>query len=113
MDTESTVAIVCVVVALVLLILMTIFTMVKAWRQISRELSEKEKSQRSVPNTYDNMDCIQDEHAFNASVVIKDIECGGTDDRGQTADSRMSCTHGDHSLNKEVVVHEENNDTSF
>ena len=90
---------------------MTIYTMVKAWRQISRELAEREQCQTSLPNTYDNMDCIENEAALNASVVTKDSEdAQAAADRRRTVDS---CADSEHSANNEVTVHVETYDTSF
>ena len=115
MDTESVVAIISIVVALVLLIAMAVFTMVKAWRQIDRERAEREQCQRSLAHTYENTDCIENEHTLGANGA----ECGehaqAATDRGQTADSHdhseVSCTHSDQ--NEKVIVHVETNDTSF
>ena len=119
MDTESAVAIICAVVALVLLISMAVFTMVKAWKKISRELAEKEHAQLVAPNVYENIDCIENERALSDNDVTKASELAqATADRGQTADlygnAEMSCTHSDQAVNKRVLVHvETNHDTSF
>ena len=117
MDTESLVAIICIVVALVFLLSMTIFTLVKAWTQISRELAEREQCQRSLAHTYENTDCIENEHALDANDAGYSEHAQAATDRGQTADSHdhseVSCTHSDQAVNKKVLVQVETNDTSF
>lgn len=118
MDTESAVAIICIVIALVILISLTVFTMVKAWRQISRELAEREHCQRTAPVAYENMGCI----ATGNAVSDNDGTSNGghaltTTDRGHSADTHanreVSCAHNDQAVNKRILVQVESNDTSF
>ena len=116
MDTESIVAIACVAIAIVMLISLTIFIMLKSWRQISRELAEREHSQRAIPETYENMDCIETEYAL--SIGTNNDHAQGKPDRGQSADSHvyteLVCKNNDETVNKRILVEEEtNHDTSF
>ena len=110
-------AIICIVVALVFLISLTIFTIVKAWTQISRELAERDQCQRSLAHTYENTDCIENEYALGANDAGYSEHAQGTNDRGHSADSHdhseVSCTHSDQAVNKKVLVQVETNDTSF
>lgn len=121
MDTKSTVAIVCIVIALVLLISMTIVSLLKAWKQVTRKLAEREKGQTSEissPHTYENNGCNDIENAIKVAVVPEDRESArSSTQHGQTMGlhiySEVSCTGRNQGMSDEVIVHEESNDTSF
>ncbi len=124
MDTKSLIAIVCVVIAIVMLLSLTIYTLVTAWRKISREYEQRQDFPAAAPHSYENMECIKNEHAASEN-FFTDNTAGGTSseyeqittDHCETADSNaraeVTCTHSDQPAGKGVLVHVETNDTSF
>ena len=126
MDTKSLIAIVCIVIAIVILLSLATYTVFTSWRKISREYDQRQSYPAAAPHSYENMECIQNEHA-GSDPNFNDNTSGGpgtssqyeeiTSDRCQTADSNgraeVACTHSDQSAGKNVLVHVETNDTSF
>ena len=124
MDTKSVVAIVCVVIAIVILLSLTIYTMVTAWRKISKEYDQRQHSATEAPHSYENTECIPNEYAFSGNNVTGNTAGKAsneyeqiTSDRCQTADSNtraeVECTHSDQSAGKGVLDDVETNETSF
>ncbi|KAL9980002.1 hypothetical protein ACROYT_G008532 [Oculina patagonica] len=124
MDTKSLIAIVCVVIAIVILLSLTIYTVVIAWKKISREYEERQDFPTAAPHSYENMECIKNEQAASENNFTENTARGTsseyeqiTTDHCQTADSNaraeVTCTHSDQSAGKGVLVHVETNDTSF
>lgn len=125
MDTKSLVAIVCIVIAMVILLSLTFYTLLISWRQISREYEQRQGSSMEAPRSYENTECIENEHAVSADNVT-DKTAGetssehaqATSDRCQTTDSNVHsevvCTKSSQSAAKTVLVQvETNHDTSF
>lgn len=116
METDGLVAIICAAIALVMIIALTVFTLVKSWRQISREHAEREHSQREAAHTYDNMNCFENEHAL--SEERNDTK---TSEQAHAVDCRENAnTHAqteeagaDQKVNNRCIVKVETFDTSF
>lgn len=124
MDTKSLTAIVCVVIAIIILLSLTIYTVVTAWRKISIEYAQRQHSPTAAAHSYENTECIKNEHTANNNNFTEDMAGGTsseyekiTSDRCQTGDSNdraeMASTHGGESTGKSVLVHGETEDTSF
>ena len=124
MDTKSLIAIVCIVIAIIILVSLTIYTVVTAWRKISREHAQRQQSSTAAPHSYENTEYIKNEHTAYDNNLTEDMAGGTsneyeeiTSDRCQTADSTdrvaMTSSHGGQSTGESVQVHMETTDTSF
>lgn len=116
METEGLVAIICAAIALVMLIAMTVFTLVKSWRQISREHAEREHSQREAAHTYDNMNWFENDHALSeeqnhnkTSGQAHAVDCG----ENANTQAHTEVAGADQEVNHKCVVKVETCDTSF
>lgn len=108
METDGLVAIICAAIALVMLIALTVFTLVKSWRQISREHAEREHSQREAAHTYDNMNCFENDHAL--SEEQNDTK---TSEQAHAAHCGENVAGADQEVNHKCIVKLETCDTSF
>lgn len=119
MDTASIVAIICIVIALALLITITIVTLRKAWKQVTREATQREDNQTSLPQTYENEACNDTTHAQNDDMALESKEharsvSGYGHKTELKTDSEVSCERSDDQVvNKEVTVHVVTEDTSL
>jgi len=124
MDTKSLIAIVCVVIAIIILLTLTIYTVVTAWRKISREHAQRQHSPTAAAHSYENAECIKNEHTASDNNFTRDM-AGGTNsecekitsDHCQSADSNdrvtMASTHSGQSTGESVQVQVETKDTRF
>ena len=116
METDGLVAIICAVIALVMLIALTVFTLVKSWRQISREHAEREHSQRKAAHTYDNMSWFENDHALSEEQNdTKTGEQAHAVDCGENANThaQTEVAGADQEVNHRCIVKVETCDTSF
>ena len=123
MDTKSSVAIICAVIAIIILLFLAIYTLVTAWRKISKEHAERQHSPTAAAYSFENTISIKTEYTTNHNFT-KDMT-GGTSneceeiasDRCQTAESNermeMASKRGGQLTGDSVMVHAETNDTSF
>lgn len=116
METDGLVAIICAAIALVMLIALTVFTLVKSWRQISREHAEREHSQRKAAHTYDNMSWFENDHALSeeqndtkTGEQAHAVECG----ENANTHAQTEVAGADQELNHRCIVKVETCDTSF
>lgn len=116
METDGLVAIVCAAIALVMLIALTVFSLVKSWRQISREHAERERNQREAAHRYDNMNLFENEHALSEEQKdTKTSDQAHFVDCGENANMHAHTEEAgaDQEVNHSCIVKVETCDTSF
>ena len=111
MDTKSLIAIVCVVIAIVILLSLTIYTVVSSWRKISVEYAQRQHSPAAAAHSYENTECIKNEHTASNNNFTEDV-AGGTSNEYEKITSDR-CRTADSNDRAEMKVHVETKDTRF
>lgn len=124
MDTKSLMAIGCIVIAIIILLSLTIYTVVTAWRKISREHAERQHSTTAGEHSYENI-CVKKEKLASGNNFSEDVAGAETNneyekvtsERCQTTDSNdrvaIASKHGVQSTGENMLDHMETKDTSF
>lgn len=125
MDTKSLMAIGCIVIAIIILLSLTIYTVVTAWRKISREHAERQHSTTAGEHSYENIECVKKEQLGSGNNFSEDMAGAETNneyekvtsERCQTADSNdrvaIASKYGKQSTGESMLYHMETKDTSF